>query len=152
VETKDTRSDQAYLASVLAANLFDATDKITLYLSTFNPTGNSTFADFDANRVLAADVLPVDLTGAWQDGLDDEARALLIYNTLVDFVPVAGTVTYPVIVGGWYIRDLGNTMMKAYGRFETPFTFSHDGDHLFMKPFVYMDELTDADAEFISGP
>lgn len=151
METSQTRAAQNNMASQLSSTVFQASDLVRLYQSTFIPTPNSTKADFDANRIAAADMADVATTLNWLYGVDQTGRALLISAELLSFFP-AGTATFPFIAGGWYIVDSTDTKLLAHGVFDTPVTFDSAADQFLLKPDCYFDALCDADEEFIDAP
>jgi len=148
---QQSRSILAAIAADLAANYFVNTDKMVLFLSTFVPAGNSTIADFIANRVANGDILPFTLTEPWLPGISGDGEGLLIYNGLADFIAPNGT-TSPVIAGGWFIADTGLTDLKLFGVFEAPINFDNDLDELLVKPSMTFPVDADADSEFIDAP
>jgi len=147
-----TREVEAGMALNLTPNFFTATDKMFLFKSTFHPTRNSTLADFTANKIAAADVLPVTMSGSWIGGIAPDQSASMIYGGLVQFTPVSGTVTYPVIAGGWYIANSGGTALLGSKEFDNPFTFNTDADVLLVKPSFTFPVDGESDDEFVAGP
>jgi len=151
MEASQVRVVQAAMAEIISANHLPVGVKIRLTLSTFTPTPNSTKADFDANRVAALDIADVTTTLAFLSGVDAVNRALLISQELFLFAP-AGTATFPILAGGWYIVDSTNTFLLASGTLDDPVSFDNALDQLLLKPEIYFDALSDADAEFIDAP
>jgi len=151
MEASQVRVVQNTMAGNIAANQFTIADNVRLYLSTFTPTPNSTLSDFMTNRVAALDIADVPTTVGWLGGVDILGRALIILGELLVFTP-AGTATFPILAGGWFITNAADTTLLAHGSFDDPVSFDTVLDTLIVKPSMYWDGLTNADAEFIDGP
>lgn len=110
------------------ANLYPAGALVRLYTNNLVPTKNSVLADFtELTAVEVPGYAPV--AQAWagvpvrkQDGSwEDQGAAPLQYKATSS--PPA-----PQIVYGWYMTDAANTVLLASGAFDTPFTFTQNGD------------------------
>jgi len=146
-----TREQQSNIAATLSLGLFANTDKMWLTVSTFVPTRLSVDADFIAAEVPNADIPAYVLANGWVVGVDFAGDGLMISLDLALFEPAVAT-NLPISVGGFVIMDTGNAVAKAYGTFDTPFTFDTTGDTLLVKARLSLVCSSNEDAEFVDGP
>lgn len=146
-----TRTMQAAIASAVGAGYFLATDKMYLTDSAFTPSRTSTTADFIAAQQPTTNVVPFVLATGYATGVDAQGNGLLISQDLALFLPEVSAVL-PFSVGGFVIMDTANTVAKAFGTFDNPFTFDTGTDALLVKANLTQTNVENEDAEFVAGP
>lgn len=151
MEVALTRSQQTAIAIDVSGAVFAATDKMWLTVSSFTPSRTSTDADFIAAEVPNADIPAQTLANGFISGVNLAGDGLLISLDLAAFTPSVAT-NLPIAVGGFVIMDSTNTTAKAYGTFDTPYTFDSLGDALVVKSNFTIATTGNEDAEFVDAP
>jgi len=77
--------------------------------------------------------------GSWEDWTDQNA-----------FIASGGPPPAPITVFGWFLADAGGTALAARGRFDTPFTFTDDGDGFSLKGRLNVNQTTGTLTEVIT--
>jgi len=146
----DLSLQEIILALEADVTLYPAGMTLHLFTNDFTPTRASVMADFtELTNVEVPGYAATTPTwagspirkndGSWEDWTDQN-----------QFLAAGGPPPTPVTVFGWYLANAGNTVVASSGRFDTPFTFTDDGDGFSLKARLNVNQTAGALTELIA--